>query len=379
MLIYNARVLTEDGAPATWLQWQGRTITALGSGQPPQDPQVINAGGHTLLAGFIDLHVHGGMGADVMDATPEALHVMATFAAQHGTTAFLPTTLTDTHENLLKALDNIKRVMQAGTTGATILGAHVEGPYLNADKCGAQNPRHIRRYCRDEGRDIFAREIVRLITVAPEFPQNHALVRDAVAAGVRVSVAHSAATAAQLQTGIALGIRHSTHTFNAQTPFHHRDVGIVGVVMGDDSITAELISDGIHVHPLAMRALWRCKRPHQLVLVTDAVRPTGMPDGSYSFGERTVLLKDGVVRLPDGTLAGSAITMARALEVFAHAVQEPLEAVWQTTSLNAARALGIDGQKGSLAVGKDADLVLLDEVFRAVLTVVEGRIVHQVL
>lgn len=376
MLIHNARIITENGI-FDWLQWQKQRIVAIGSGQPPQDAHSIDAKGRTLLAGFIDIHVHGGMGADVMDATPEALATMARFAAEHGTTAFLPTTLTDTHANILRAMDAIETTMAQETDGATILGAHIEGPYLNVVKCGAQNPQHIRLYNREEGRELFGRGIIRLMTVAPEFPQNHALIRDAIAAGARVSVAHSNATATQLQAGIALGIRHSTHTYNAQSPLKHRDVGIVGVVMTDESITAEIITDGIHVHHTAVKALWLCKRPHNLIIITDALRPAGMPDGVYKFDEREVTLQGGVARLADGTLAGSVITMERALEGFAHATKEPLEAIWQASSLNAAKALGIDDQKGSLAVGKDADLVLLDNDYTVALTVVNGRIVYE--
>jgi N-acetylglucosamine-6-phosphate deacetylase len=377
MLIDNAQVYTPSGVQHGWLQWHGQQIAAIGTGEAPADPDVIDANGLNLLPGFIDLHVHGAVGCDTMDATPDALKQMAQFYAQHGVTGFLPTTWTDSHNRIMKALENIRACMQEDTGGAAILGAHLEGPYLNPEKSGAQHPDFLRRVNPEEAQAILDTEVVRLVALAPEFEENHWLIRACNERGITVSVAHSAATYAQIQQTVALGLSHSTHTFNAQSPLHHREPGIVGAVMNIPTVSCELIADNIHVHPAVMSLLWRIKKPDHLVLISDAVRAAGLPDGEYSLDDRTVVVQDGAVRLADGTLAGSILTMDRALANLLLATDEPLSTLWQTTSLNAARAIGIQESKGSLEIGKDADLVLVDNQVNCQLTVVQGQVVFQ--
>lgn len=378
MQIINARVITPDGEKH-WLEYHEGVIRAVGEGAPAAAPadDTIDAGGLYLLPGFIDLHMHGAAGHDVMDASADGLREIARFCARHGVTSFLPTTLTDRHERIMAALENIRRGMSEPGDGAHILGAHVEGPYLNAEKCGAQNPQYIRLPSQAEVDALFATGVIRLIAIAPEFDENQLVIAEALRHDCTVSVAHSSASAAQTLAAVARGVTHSTHTFNAQTPLHHREPGIVGAVLATPNITCELIADNIHVHPLALRVVWLCKRPHHVALITDAVRAAGMPEGEYRFDERTVVLRDGAVRLPDGTLAGSALTMDRALHNFMQAADEPLEAVWPASSLNAARAVGVAQRKGSLEVGKDADLVLVDQAINVYMTIVGGRVAYR--
>lgn len=377
MLIYNAKIITPYG-PADWLLYDGQTIQAIGRGLPPQvEREHIDGRGMTLLPGFIDIHIHGSAGYDVMDATPEALTNMAQFIAQHGVTSFLPTTLTNPHNLLMQALENVKTVQEKHTVGAAIVGAHLEGPYLNAEKCGAQNPQYIRLAKPHETEELLGLNILRLVDIAPEFDDNRALIAECAKVGIAVSVAHSSATYKQTIEAIELGLSHSTHTFNAQTPLLHREPGIVGAVLSSPQVTCELIADNIHVHPAAMKIAWLCKKPHHLVLISDAVRAAGMPDGEYQFDERKVILSNGAVRLPDSTLAGSVLTMDKALYNLMQATGEPLENIWQTASLNPARAIGISHLTGSIEVGKLADLVLVDEHINVMLTVVHGKPIYK--
>jgi N-acetylglucosamine-6-phosphate deacetylase len=258
-----------------------------------------------------------------------------------------------------------------------MLGAHVEGPYLNPAKFGAQNLAEIRRADREEATAWLDLDVVRLISIAPEYAENLWLIEACQQRGVTVSVAHTAATYDDIQRAVDLGLTHSTHTFNAQTPLNHRDPGVVGAVLDNPKIRCELIADNIHVHPAAMRLLWKLKGRDGVILISDAVLPAGMPDGTYQLDAREVMVKEGAVRLPDGTLAGSTLTLDRALANFKAATGESLESLWPCVSLNAARAIGLAHRKGSLELGKDADFVLLDGALNVLLTVAEGRIVYQ--
>lgn len=380
LLIHNARlILPDDRAIDGWLHAVDSRIARIGTDDPPPPAEfVIDAHGAALLPGFIDVHVHGGAGVEAMDATPDALIGMARFAAAHGVTSFLPTTWTDTGARILAALQAIAAMVERETGGARILGAHVEGPYLNPTRVGAQNPEFIRRAEPDEARGLLDTGAIRLFALAPEFPENQALIRDCVARGITVSAAHTAASYDQMQEAIALGLRHVTHTFNAMGTLHHREPGVVGAALSSPELVCELIADNLHVHPAAMRVLWLAKGRDGVILITDAIRGAGMPDGDYPIDDRVITIRNGEVRLPDGTLAGSTLTMERALYNFMQATGAPLEAGWRATSLNAARAIGIAGDVGSLEVGKRADLVLIDPITCAVhTTIVNGTTVYQ--
>lgn len=379
-LIVNARLLTPDGiVDEGWLRWREGQIAAFGFGEAPQleaEP-VIDAAGKIVMPGFIDVHVHGGAGHEAMDASPDSLHEMARFYARHGVTAFLATTWTDSRERINAALLTIAGARGAYPDGATLLGAHLEGPYLNPDKCGAQSTTHIRRADRDEARAWLDLGVIRLLALAPEYEENEWLIRECVQRGIVVSAAHTSATYAQMARAAALGMRQATHTFNAMVGLHHREPGTVGAVLALDELYCELIADTIHVHPAAMKIAYRAKGAERLILITDAIRGAGMPDGEYPIDDRTVVVHDGAVRLPDGTLAGSTLTMNRGLRNLMAATGEPLQVLWRTSSLNAACALGVDDRKGSIAIGRDADLILVDDEINIYLTLVEGRVVYQ--
>jgi N-acetylglucosamine-6-phosphate deacetylase len=382
LLVENARVYGPDRvAEPGWLLTEGRQIIGMGHGRPPQfdgdqSTRTLDAHGRHLLPGFIDLHVHGAVGHEVMDASAEGLRAMARCFAQRGVSSFLPTTWTAPAEATLRALDTIASVRGAVAGGASILGAHLEGPYLNVAKCGAQDPRHIRRADPEETNTLLDRGIIRLLALAPEYAENLQLIDDCVRRGVTVSIAHTNATYEQVLEAVERGASQVTHAFNAMTGFGHRELGVAGAMLAVPQVRAELIADTVHVHPAAMKVLVAAKGTAGVILITDAIRAAGMPDGDYGIDSRTVTVRDGAVRLPDGTLAGSVLTMDVALRNIVAATGLPLHELWPLTSLNAARAIGLSAAKGSLEVGKDADLVLLDDRFHVQLTVAEGAVVY---
>src|SRR5215207_4832689 len=375
LLIHNARLFTPvQPGRVGWLMAEGGHIHSIGFGDVPQFPdgtsmQRLDAQGRSLLPGFIDLHAHGAMGHEVMDASPSGLEEMARFYASHGVTSFLATTWTAGREPILKALELVEELQGPIQNGATLLGAHLEVPYLHPARCGAQDVRLIRRAEREEALQFLDSGVIRLLALAPEFDENIWLIEECVRRGITVSAAHTTATYEQMQRAAAHGISHLTHSYNAMQGLGHREVGTIGAAMTLPHVQCELIADNIHVHPAAQKILVDVKGTAGVILVTDAIRATGLPAGDYILDERTIHIENGAVRLPDGTLAGSVLTMERALQNVCSATGRPLAETWIMSSLNAARAIGVSSQKGSLEVGKDADMVLLDESFHVHLTV----------
>lgn len=381
LLIENARLFTPDQAELTgWLLAESGLIRAMGFGNTPDfshetSLHSLDAQGNMLLPGFIDLHVHGAMGHEVMDASSSGLEEMARFYASHGVTSFLATTWTAGRPSIMKALGLVKQMQGQIRGGATLLGAHLEGPYLNPTRCGAQDVNLIRRAEKEEALEFLETGVIRLLALAPEFDENLWLIEECVRRGITVSAAHTTANYEQMQRAAKHGISHLTHCFNAMQGLGHRELGTVGAAMTLPQISCELIADNIHVHPAAQKILVAVKNPSGVILVTDAIRATGLPAGDYMLDDRSIHIQNGAVRLPDGTLAGSVLTMERALQNVCSATGRALAEVWIMSSLNAARAIGVSSHKGSLEVGKDADLVLLDESFNVNLTVVKGEIV----
>ncbi len=380
LLFKNARIITPTFTyERGWLLASNGKITSFAPYNAPNfdDVDVINAEGLTLLPGFIDVHAHGGNSYDVMDGETESLVGIAQYYAKSGVTSFLPSTWTDSHKNILNALTAIQDMQGQQILGATILGAHLEGPYLNAERCGAQHANYIRRASHDEALQFLDLDVIRLLAIAPEFKQNQWLITEAVKRGITVSVAHSSAKYDDVRFATTLGLSHATHTYNAMSPLNHREPGVVGAVLSSDNITCELIADLVHVHPAAINILWKTKGASNIVLITDSVKLAGMPDGEYHFSHQDVEVLEGTVRIREtGTLAGTTLTMNQALRNFMFATGEPLENVWQTASLNPARVARVSDRKGSITIGKDADLVLVDDEMTVYLTVVEGRIVY---
>jgi len=305
------------------------------------------------------------------------LRQMARFYARHGVTGFLATTWTATGERILAAIHAVAETSGSIPGGAALLGVHLEGPYLNQAKCGAQDTRLIRRAERSEALQFLDAGPVRLLALAPEFPENLWLIDECVRRGIAVAAGHTTAGLPEMQLAVSHGVRQVTHCFNGMQGFGHRDLGTVGAAMALPEVRCELIADNIHVHPAAQKILVDVKGCDGVILITDAVRGTGMPDGEYAIDDRTVTIRDGQVRLPGGALAGSVLTLERGLQHVLQNTGKPLQEAWRMSSLNAARAINISARKGSLEAGKDADLVLLDDDFTAALTVVEGHIAYE--
>lgn len=359
-----------------WLKLVEGKIAAIGRGAPPTDGAQIDAGGRFIFPGFIDLHVHGTHGVAVMDGKEESLRTMARAFAAHGVTSFLPTTWTASRADTQRALETVARCVGPQADGATILGAHLEGPYLNPERCGAQQLGHIRRADREEATAWLDLDVIRLAALAPEFPENQWFMEECLRRGVAASAAHTSARFAEIEALVRRGLRQVTHMYNAMSPLHHREPGVVGAALLFPELRCELIADNIHVHPGAMAVLYRAKGRGGIILISDAVEAAGLPAGKHSVDGREVVVADGAVRLSDGTLAGSILTMDRALRNLARATGEPIENLWETTSLNAAKAIGIDHRKGRLAEGLDGDLAIIDRVGEVWQTIAGGRVIY---
>ncbi|MEP7286000.1 MAG: N-acetylglucosamine-6-phosphate deacetylase [Chloroflexota bacterium] len=380
LLIHNIYPLLNNAQPERgWILIEDARFAQIGTGDAPTfaDAEMIDGGGKTALPGFIDLHVHGALGHDTMDATPEGLEAMSHFFATCGVTSLLPTTMTASESSIHRALENIALNTGPVENGATILGAHLEGPYLNINMKGAQDGQHIRRANPAEYAPWLGFDVIRQTTVAPEFMENQVFIRDCAKRGINISIGHTQATYEEVQTAITQGAAQATHTFNAMTGIHHRAPGTAGAVLTLDAITCELVADNVHLHPAIVKLVVRAKGSQGVVLITDAIVGTGMPDGQYQFGGQTVTVGYGMATLSDGTLAGSVLTMDRALRNILKATGLTLAEAWPMTSANAARQIGIADRKGKLTVGLDADLVLLDSENEVDLTIVEGRIVYR--
>jgi N-acetylglucosamine-6-phosphate deacetylase len=389
LLISGATVVGAGGVWSPgWLAAAGGRIQSMGPGEAPGGVRaeisalgvVVDGRGGVLLPGFIDLHVHGGDGADAMDADPDGLRRMARFHATHGVTSLLPTTWSAPPAALEAAVATIADTAGPVDGGASIIGAHLEGPWINPARAGAQDPAGIRlpdvaEACRLM--DI-RRGIVRLVALAPEMPGAGPVIEECVRRGVVIAAGHTEATWEEMTAACNLGVRHVTHTFNAMGGLGHREPGTAGAALALSELRCELIADGHHVHAGAMAVLARAKGPEGVVLISDAVRAAGLPEGDVDLGGRPAAHCCGAVRLPDGTLAGSVLTLDVALRNFAAATGWGWADLALATSGNAAAALGLSN-KGRLDRGLDADLVLLrDEPGReVVLTVVEGRVVHR--
>jgi len=360
-----------------WLLVDGAQIREVGAYPAPSvDAHILPLGGRTVTPGLIDLHVHGALGYDTMDASPESLREMARFCVRHGVTAFLATTMAASTERILAALEAVKETAHTDTGGARLLGAHVESPYIAKARAGAQDARHVHLPAPQECASILATDVVRILTLAPELPRSEDVIGAALEAGAVPSIGHTQATYEQVRRAVELGVRHVTHLFNGMEPLHHRRPGALGAALTMDALTCELIADNVHVHPAVLDLALRAKGVERIALVTDAMRGVGMPDGDYELGGQRVLVRDGVARLPGGALAGSTLTLDRAVHNAMAAAGLPFCQAVRMASEIPARVLGLHTRTGAIAPGLDADLAVWDQAGRIVLTIVQGRIVY---
>ncbi len=339
----------------------------------PRGAVTLPAGAAEIVAtdkiaapGFLDVHIHGAGGHDVMEATSDALHAVARKVAAHGTTSFVATTVTASPEAICHSVEGIAVYIAqqhaSGDRQAEVLGIHFEGPFISAVRRGVHPPEFLRLPSADLLQKFVdaARGNAQILTLAPELLGAMPCIDAARKAGLVVAIGHTDATYEQARAAIAHGAHHAVHVYNAMRPFSHRDSGVIGAVLTTPEVTAELIADGVHVDETAMRLLLHAKGAGGVILVSDGISATGMPEGQYMLGTFEVTVSGGVCRNAEGKLAGSTLTLDRALRNIVN-LGTPLADALRMLTLNPATLLGIEFKKGSLRAGADADLLLLDD------------------
>ncbi len=336
----------------------------------------INAEGNLISPGLMDIHFHGYQGYDIMSSDPQDLISLAQKITANGVTSFLATTNTAPLSSIESALDTIRKLKNKNIEGAEILGTHLEGPFLSPLVPGAQDPSSIIPPSF-EWLEPYT-DLVYMITIAPEVPGALSFIDQVCSlTNITVSMGHTNATYEEALLGIEAGISHATHFFNAMTGLHHRNPGVVGAILSSNHVTCELIADTIHVHPGLFSLLLKTKGAEDLVLITDCVPPAELPDGTYLKGERWIESKDGQIRLPDGTLSGSSLRLNQGVNNFKQHTNCSISEAIQLASLNPAKVIGLDNKKGSLELGKDADIAVFDVNFNTLLTFVNGNLVYR--
>lgn len=333
-----------------------------------------------VLPGFIDEHIHGAGGADAMDGTEQALQTISEYVAKEGTTGFLATTMTQSPENIGKALKNVKTVREKGEyKGAEILGVHLEGPFISPKHVGAQPLEYVAKPAPetfDKYNEISGGNI-KVVTLAPEVEGGLDLVKHLAKIGVVASIGHTGAKFSDVEAAVAAGATNVTHTYNAQTPLHHREAGVVGAAMLIDELNCEMICDTIHVSVPAIKIFVKNKPHDKFTLITDAMRAKGMPDGLSELGGQQVFVKNGEARLADGTLAGSVLKMNVAVKNLVEKVGVSFTDAVDFASANPAKNLGLYDERGSIEVGKRADFAVMDKDYNILYTVIGGKVVYK--
>ncbi|MEW6236757.1 MAG: N-acetylglucosamine-6-phosphate deacetylase [Candidatus Omnitrophota bacterium] len=358
------------------------------------DVDVFDLPGHYVLPGFIDVHVHGGAGFDCTDSDPDALDEIGRFHASHGTTSLIATVYSQPKQELFACIRRIRRFCESSSPHRIIEGVHLEGPFLNPEMHGAIRPDYMWPASREAFREIMdvGGAWIRVMTIAPEIPGAMQVLRSASIAKsaegnvgtefikpLHLSIGHSKARYEQISEAIDSGLEGVTHIFNAMPTMHHRRPGVLVGTMLRDELFVEVIADTLHVHPAVLQLLLKVKKHDKILLVSDAIRAAGSPDGEYDFSGQKVIMREGRAYLADSpdTLAGSTLSMDKALKTMIDHAGASLEQAAQMASLNPARILEWKYRRGILAAGKDADLAVLDKDMKVRMTIKAGRIVYQ--
>ncbi|MBO5736106.1 MAG: N-acetylglucosamine-6-phosphate deacetylase [Clostridia bacterium] len=339
----------------------------------PADAEIIDAAGKYVAPGLIDLHIHGYLGKDVCDGSVESMKTICEGIVKNGVTGFLPTTMTVSMDVIIKALETCRSLMEESKTwnGTTILGVHAEGPFINTKKKGAQNPEYILVPSAEFVKEYA--DVIRIISLAPEMDENFKeITKMRKETDVVVSMGHTDADYDTAMASTNVGVRHATHLFNAMSPLAHRNPGVVGAALNSD-VTVELIVDTFHVNPALYNMVYKLKGD-KLCFITDCLPAGGLPEGEYTLGGQKFVSKGIECRLPDGTIAGSILALNKGVwNVFTNS-DIPLYECVNCASLNPANAIGIGDKKGSLEVGKDADIIITDCEFNVEKTIIGGTV-----
>ncbi|MDO4739695.1 MAG: N-acetylglucosamine-6-phosphate deacetylase [Eubacteriales bacterium] len=334
----------------------------------------IDAKGNYVAPGLVDMHIHGYLGEDASDGSADGIRKMGEGVVKNGVTSWLPTTMTVSYEELEKVFVMMRELRaeseQEDYKGAQILGINAEGPFINPSKKGAQAGEHIKP--ADAAFLKKYADVIRVFTIAPEMPGNLEVIEEIRRdTDLQISMGHTGATYEQAMEGIAKGVGHTTHLFNAMTPLAHRDPGVVAAALGSKNVSTELIADTFHVHPGLFQLVAEIKG-NKLVLITDCTRAGGLPDGEYTLGGQPIFVKGIECRLADGTIAGSVLKLNNAVGNVLRNTTLPVWQVVRMASLNPAEAIGADKEKGSLCPGKDADVIIADADFNILATYIGG-------
>ncbi|HZG74163.1 MAG TPA: N-acetylglucosamine-6-phosphate deacetylase [Chondromyces sp.] len=388
ILIKGMSIYTEDGIiESGYIRMENGLIQDIGTLEkldvtsPNEGYTEIQVPSHyRAIPGFIDIHIHGAAGADTMDATKEALDTMAAALPKEGTTSFLATTITQDQPSIERALVNAGEYIN-GTQlpgQAEILGVHLEGPFINANKAGAQPVQHIldAQLSAFQKWQSLSKNTIRLVTLAPECPGGYELIQYLKEEGIVASIGHSDATYEQVRKAIDAGASQVTHLFNQMRGLHHREPGVAGAALLHDELKAEIIADGIHVRPEMIKLAYQQKGRSGLILITDAMRAKCLKNGTYDLGGQDVTVKDGKAVLSDGTLAGSVLHLDQAVQNILSFTDCSLESAIEMAAVNPAKQLGVFDRKGSITIGKDADVVIVTDENETFMTFCRGELAY---
>ncbi len=378
LLIKNCRFFDGVDKKTLSILIENGVIAEIGQIDSGSSCDVLDAEGRIAAPGFIDVHIQGAGGADVLDGTEEALKAISQTCTQYGTTSFLATTVYRADGDN-RHLELAAEFAGRDLGGANLVGIHLEGPFIAANKKGMIQPGCIcgpSMEVLDKIMDIMGGKLA-MMTVAPELDGGLEIIRQLVDSNVVASFAHSEADYEQTLAGIAAGISHTTHLFNAMSGVHHRAPGPLVAIFESENVTAQLIADGVHIHPSVLKFAFEILGPERTVLITDGMQAMGLPDGQYIYNGVEYESKEGAARYKDGTLIGTALGLSELVERLISFTGCGLDVAIRTVTENPAKVLGLADRKGSIAVGGDADLVLLDEDLSVLVTIVGGRIVFE--
>lgn len=378
VLIRNVRLISEDELETGSILVRNGRIESVNYGDDfmaTADAE-IDGNGQILIPGMIDVHIHGAEGFDMMDGTLRSVEAVSRVCAATGCTSFLATSVSSSLDELLQMISSVSQVI-GREPGAQIAGIHIEGPYLNVKRKGMQNERYLRHPDLDEMEQILQQSgsLIRMVTLAPELEGGFDMIKFLKDRGIIVSIAHSDATYEEAKHAFRCGASHVTHCFNGMRPIHHRDPGLILAAFEESHVSVQAIVDDVHLHPAIVRLIYREKGADNMVLITDALQAMGMGDGMYIFGGHEVRVTQGIATLADGTLASSTVTMNEALAKTVRSGIPLKDAVTMATQ-TPARVLGLIN-KGRIAPGADADLVLINENFEVLWTTIKGKMVYR--